>query len=66
MRSKGREVDASVTEGLFTAEEVAELLKVSPRMVLMMAIPQVKLGARTIRYRLSDVYDAIGVENPNL
>jgi excisionase family DNA binding protein len=50
---------------LFTTEEVAEFLGVSSRTVLMLPIRQYKLGTRTIRYRLEDVYNFLGIDNPN-
>ena len=50
-------------ERLFTAEEVGELMGVSGRKVLMLPIPQIKLGTRTIRYRLRDVYRYLGLDD---
>jgi hypothetical protein len=53
-------------ERLLTAEEVGELLCISSRKVLLLPIPQIRLGPRIIRYRLRDVYEHVGIENPNL
>ena len=53
-------------ERLVTTEEVAELLGVSSRMVLNLPIRQHKLGPRTIRFRLRDVYGYLDLDNPNL
>jgi len=50
---------------LLTPEEVAQLLRVTPRHVLQLPIKQVRMGHRTIRYRLRDVYDYLGIEDPN-
>ena len=52
-------------EQMLTTEDVAELLGVSTRMVLALPIKQYRLGARTIRFRIRDVYDHLGIENPN-
>jgi hypothetical protein len=54
----------SSPERLLTTEEVAELIGVSPRMVLALPIPQIRLGTRTIRYRLRDVYEFLGIDEP--
>jgi predicted DNA-binding transcriptional regulator AlpA len=51
---------------LVTAEEVGELYGVSARTVLNLPLKQVRFGDRLIRYRLSDVYAYIEMENPNL
>ena len=53
-------------EKLLTTEDVADLLGVSTRSVLMLPIRQLKIGPRLIRFRLRDVYQYLGVENPNL
>ena len=66
MRKRTLESDDSTQDGLFTVEEVAEFLKVSTRMVLMLPIPQIKIGPRTTRFRLKDVYEYVGGDNPNL
>jgi len=52
-------------EQMLTTEDVAELLGVSTRMVLALPIRQYRLGTRTIRFRVRDVYDYLGLENPN-
>ncbi len=57
---------AMLGERMLSTEEVAELLGVSSRTVLNLPIKQYRLGPRTIRFRLSDVYDYLGVDNPNL
>ena len=59
-------MDDPLGDGLLTANEVAELLNVSTRKVLMLPIKQVRVGPRLIRFRLKDVYEYMGVENPNL
>ena len=51
---------------MISTEEVAELLGVSSRTVLNLPIKQYRLGPRTIRFRLADVYEYLGVDNPNL
>jgi hypothetical protein len=64
--------DGNVPEGetpvemLMSAEEVAELMAVSTRTVLMLPIKQIRIGPRLIRFRLRDVYQFLGIENPNL
>lgn len=40
---------------VFTLAEVAELLQLSRRRVKELGIPQIRLGARTIRYLREDV-----------
>jgi predicted DNA-binding transcriptional regulator AlpA len=50
---------------LLAPEEVAEFLGVSRRRVLQLPLTQVRLGDRTIRYRLSDLYSFAGIEDPN-
>jgi hypothetical protein len=59
-------VSDEMVERLYGAAEVAELLGVSVRTVLMLPIRQIKIGARTIRFRLKDVYEFAGIDNPNL
>ncbi len=54
------------TERMVSANEIAALFGVSPRMVLSLPIRQIRLGPRTIRFRLSDVYEHFGVDGPNL
>jgi predicted DNA-binding transcriptional regulator AlpA len=55
-----------VGERLLTTAEVAELLGVSERKVLMLPIKQIRIGPRTIRYRLAEVYEFLGLDNPNI
>lgn len=52
-------------EMLLSTEDVAELIGVSSRKVLMLPIRQIRLGHRTIRFRLRDVYEYLGIDNPN-
>jgi len=52
-------------EQLLSTDEVAQMLGVSTRMVRALPIKQFKLGARTIRFRVSDVYDYLGIDDPN-
>jgi predicted DNA-binding transcriptional regulator AlpA len=59
------EDDKPTMERMIPTDEVAELLGVSSRMVLNLPIKQFRLGPRTIRFRLADVYDYLGIENPN-
>jgi excisionase family DNA binding protein len=61
-------MDDSATPGerMISTEEVAQLLGISSRTVLNLPIKQYRLGPRTIRFRLSDVYAYLGIENPNL
>ena len=58
--------DDAPGERLISTEEVAELLGVSSRTVLNLPIKQYRLGPRTFRFRLRDVYDYLGADNPNL
>ena len=39
---------------------------ISVRKLAMLPIKQIRIGPRTIRYRLQDVYEFLGIENPNL
>lgn len=50
---------------LMTPEEVAEFLAVTRRRVLQLPIKQVRIGDRTVRFRLEDVYAYAGIEDPN-
>ena len=59
-------MDSSIGERLLTTEEVADLLGVSTRKVLLLPIKQLRLGRRLVRFRLADVYEFMGVEHPNL
>jgi excisionase family DNA binding protein len=40
---------------VLTVDEVARLLKLSPKRVRQLPIPQIRLGPRTIRYAKEDV-----------
>jgi hypothetical protein len=66
MKDPSRSQDDWLGEELLTVDEVADLLRVSTRKVLMLPIKQIKIGPRLVRYRLFDVYEFLGVENPNL
>ena len=66
MKARFEPEDEPLGERLLTAEEVADLLAVSVRKVLLLPIKQIKIGPRLIRYRMCDVYDFIGIDNPNL
>ncbi len=57
--------DELVPEQLYSTDDVAELMGVSARTVLMLPIRQIRIGARTMRFRLGDVYDFLGLDNPN-
>lgn len=65
MRHRPQADTESIGERLLTPDEVAELLGVSVRKVLMLPIKQVRLGPRIVRYRLKDVYEFLGQESPN-
>jgi hypothetical protein len=58
--------DEPLSERLLTPLEVAELMGISVRKLAMLPIKQIRIGPRTIRYRLQDVYEFLGIENPNL
>jgi predicted DNA-binding transcriptional regulator AlpA len=51
---------------LLRPEEAAELLGVTRRRMLRLPVEQVRLGQRTIRYRLRDVCEFAGIEDPTL
>ena len=57
--------DGGATDPLLTAAEVGELLGISSRMVLCLPIKQIRIGPRTIRFRLQDIYDYLGLEDPH-
>ena len=44
---------------LMNTKQVAELLGLSTRQVLRLGIPHVRLGRRTIRYRVEDVQNHV-------
>jgi hypothetical protein len=50
---------------LLTPEELGQLLGISPRMALLLPIKQIRLGKRTIRFILRDVYEYLDLEDPN-
>ena len=50
---------------ILTPEEVADMLHVTSRRVLQLPIKQLRLGHRTVRFRLRDVYEYLGVDDPN-
>lgn len=52
-------------EMLLTANEVAEMLGVGTRMVLLAPIRRIQLGPKTIRFRLKDVYAYAGIDDPD-
>jgi predicted DNA-binding transcriptional regulator AlpA len=66
MHSRFNVSDDLPSERLISAEEVGELLGISTRTVLLLPIKQVRIGSRLIRFRLRDVYEYLGIENPNL
>lgn len=49
---------------LVTAAQVADLLAISSRTVLLSPIRRIALGPKTIRYRLQDVYEYYGLDEP--
>ena len=49
-------------ERLFTAEEVAGLIGVSPRTVPALPIRRIRVGPRLVRFRLRDVYAYLGLD----
>lgn len=49
---------------LVTADEIAELFALSPRMVLLSPIPRVRVGPNIFRFRLGDVYEYFGADEP--
>ncbi len=61
----GPSAEGALADRLLTAEEVAELMGISVRTVLMLPIKQIRIGPRIIRFRLRDVYEFLGLENPN-
>ena len=57
-------LEGPFADQLATAAEVGELLGVSSRMVLMSRIKRIRLGPKTIRFRMRDVYDYYGIDEP--
>lgn len=47
---------------LLTAKQVAEILGVSARKVLSLPLKRIRIGSRTIRFRLADVYRTLEVD----
>jgi predicted DNA-binding transcriptional regulator AlpA len=50
---------------LVNVYDLSELMGISVRMVLTLPIRQIRIGPRTVRWRLSDVYEFLGVDDPN-
>lgn len=48
-------VEATYSERLLTAKQVAGRLQVSLRRVHQLKVPKIRLGARTVRFREADV-----------
>lgn len=63
MRLHKRKREGHVNQ-LVTAAEVAELLAISSRTVLLSPIRQIRLGPKTIRFRLRDVFQHYGLDEP--
>jgi len=64
---RGNEGKGMADGALMTKRELAEFLNVHPRTVTRLLadghIPVIRLGRSTLRFRLSDVLDAIGKED---
>lgn len=50
---------------LMTPDEAAEFLGVTRRRVFQLPIKQRRLGERTIRFHLTDIYEYLGMDDPN-
>ncbi|HVN33305.1 MAG TPA: hypothetical protein VMT45_15115 [Thermoanaerobaculaceae bacterium] len=50
---------------MLTPDEAAEFIGVTRRRVLQLPIKQIRVSDRTIRYRLKDIYEHLGIEDPN-
>jgi hypothetical protein len=50
---------------MLSPDEAAEFLGVTRRRMLQLPIKQVRVSDRTIRYRLKDLYEHCGIEDPN-
>jgi len=48
---------------LLAPEEAAEFLGVTRRRLLQLPIKQLRLGDRTIRYLLEDIYEFLGIDD---
>ena len=48
---------------LLAPEEAAEFLAITRRRILQLPIRQFRLGDRTIRYRLEDIYEFLGIDD---
>ena len=66
MRYRNDPQDEALGGQLLTAEEVADLMGVSPRTVLQLPLKQIRISPRLIRFRLEDVYAFLGIDSPNL
>lgn len=51
---------------LVTAAEIDELLGISSRTVLLSPLRRIQLGPKTIRFRLRDVYEHFGLDEPEI
>lgn len=51
------DVKAVISDVIMTRQEVADWLRVKPRQIDRMGVPQLLLGRKTIRYLKSDVLD---------
>ncbi len=56
-------LEGPLADQLVTAAEVGELLGVSSRTVLMSQLKRIRLGPKTIRFRLRDVYKYYGLDD---
>lgn len=64
MRPRERE-EEGFGHQLVTASQVGELLAISSRTVLLSSIRRIRLGPKTIRFRLRDVYQHYGLDEPD-
>lgn len=49
---------------LVTVDDIAELFGHSPRMVLLSPIPRVRAGPNIFLFKLGDVYEYFGADEP--
>jgi predicted DNA-binding transcriptional regulator AlpA len=61
---QGNMSSVGAVSALLSTAEVGRLLRMSSKTVLRKPIKQVRLGPRTIRYRLEDVQDYIQSGDP--
>ena len=54
-------VEREAEEELLTAAEVGQILRISPRTVLSLPLAKIRVGARSVRFRRSDVLRAFGI-----